>query len=35
VIDLVVLEDTEAYRTLEENLKKIGLSAERMTKARK
>lgn len=24
VIDLVVLEDTEAYRTLEENLKKIG-----------
>ncbi len=35
VIDLVVLEDTEAYRTLEESLKKIGLSAERMTKARK
>jgi hypothetical protein len=24
VIDLVVLEDTDAYRTLEENLKKIG-----------
>jgi hypothetical protein len=24
VIDLVILEDTEAYRTLEENLKKIG-----------
>src|SRR5260370_38242092 len=24
VIDLVVLEDTEAYRTLEDNLKKIG-----------
>jgi hypothetical protein len=24
VIDLVILEDTEAYRTLQENLKKIG-----------
>jgi hypothetical protein len=35
VIDLVVLEDTEAYRRLEDYLKKIGFERERTIKARR
>lgn len=35
VIDLVVLEDTESYRTLEDNLKKIGFEREENDKGQK
>jgi hypothetical protein len=35
VIDLVILEDTEAYRTLEDNLKKIGFERSENDKGQK